>query len=306
MNDNIKIFKYRHTNCYYYGQGFIDDEFYIRIALESKLNLPHGTLNIGTSNLHPNEIKKVTLGKVNLYDLKNSIPELRNINVSDTLNDIISKIPVVKNNIDKFYNHICDIYNIPYHYMKMIDKDYTIGDVINLSNYKIIVKTHKIIKDSLNGKSSVISRVDELKNQIKRLLQLDYSLFFDVNDFSGEYERVLSAYNKALESKDNNNKVQNILNTYPGKLSEIKDILFQSENKLCNTGFYVNNDNKYYHDSFENVIKEFDDLYEKIRAKIVRYSYSDIPMNDQNSDITMIDTIDSYVLISRQNNNNIK
>lgn len=306
MSDNIKIFKYRYTNCYYYGQGFDNDEQYVRIALESKLNLPHNTLNIGTNNLHPNEIKKVTLAKVNLYDLKNNIPELRSINSFDTINDIISRIPYVKNNVDRFYTQICDIYNIPYHYMRVIDKDYTINDVINLSNYKIIVKTHKIIKDSATGKSNIISRVEELKNQIKRLINLDYSLFFEVNDFSGEYERVLSTYNKALESKDSNAKIQSILNTHPGKLSEIKDILFQSENKLHNTGFYINNDNKYYHNSFEDIIKEFDELYEKIRAKIIRYSYSDIPMNDKNSDITMLDTIDSYVLVSRQNNNHIK
>lgn len=308
MTDKVKIFKYNYGNCHYYGQGF--EEFEVRIALETKLNLPHGTLSVGNDNLSINEVKKVTLSKVNISDLRLKLPQIKRLNLDDTINDIIDNNPYVKNNINLFYQEISSIYNIPYHYMLMIDKDYTIKDILGLTNYKIIVKTHKIIKDPYSNNVRIVSRVDEIKNQIRKLNKLDYSLFFETADLDGEYERLVSAYNKALEHDENprgfkNEKNREILDNYPLKISEVKDLIIQSENRINNTGYYVNGSSQYHHSTYDEVLAEFDKIYDKIKTKVIRYSFSDIPMNPD-SEVTILDCLDSYQLVSRQVNANLK
>lgn len=309
----LQIYKYLYGGSYYYGQGFKEDE--IRNALEVKLNLPKNTLKLGNTNIHPIEMKKVLSSKLSVNDIKYVNPNLKNLHINNTLNECISTNNWVSKNFNSFLEQLSYVYNIPPHYMRLIDKDYTIKDILSLSNYKIIIKTHKNIKDNITGEITVISRVDELRSQIVRLMKMDYFLFFEVNDLEGEYERLNAAYQKACEIAKEmqvnlqyvTKKVLETMHSYPRKISDVVEMIEQQNNAYFNTGYYVNGNSVYFHNTYQEILDEFMIIYEKIRSKINRYSFNNIPMfSDKPDDFTMLEYIDSFIIIHNNNNHYLK
>lgn len=323
-NGYARIYRYVHDGYKYYGQGL--NEAYVRIAMETKLGLEPNTLTPGNDRLSIKEVRKVTM---NTPDYKNfaykaGIP--RSVMVEKvTLGELLRFSGLDKQQIAKLiYMEL----NIPREVIDAASVNTTIKQLKFSTNDKVIIKTHKLIRSTVSEKSldfdgnieytkrsvinNVLSRVDEIRYQIEMLLKLDYWLIVQYNDYENKLQKskasvkkaefLLTRMRKELTTEEIVKYTNNLI-TLPNEIRELEGKIRTENNRYHNTGFYVNVNDVYEENSYEEVILKFDSLYEKIRAKMIRYNLERIPFNDN---INFEEAIDSYCLTSRQNNHYAK
>lgn len=283
-----RIYKYWHNGTYLYGQGV--NEEYIRIAIETKLELNEGTLPAGSVMSYKHE-RKVTSREPNTYWLKKRLRLSDSTDVSTlTFNDIIntSKLPPI------IINKIVGAeLGVSTNVLRKL-QNYNVKDVIKLSNNKLQVKCHKIVQKNPRGADIVISRVDEIRDNLIMLLDLDYKLIVHYNNYIERCDLLTRRLRKVLPYEEKE-KLAN-------ELIDLKKKLKVEDKITHNTGYYVQTDDEYEYDSMKKMIDKFDKIHLDLSNKIDRLSFNRMKFNDL---MSFDDALGMYQVVRRRTNDNM-
>lgn len=279
-NLDIKIYKYNFNGSNYYGQGL--DESIVRNCIETRLSLDSGTLPVGFLLTNKYEITKV-VGNANYEYLLRGLKLPLRISINRyTINGIYQSSPLPRPLIDKI---IRKELNIDYNVYESMDKNTSFLKLLRDSNNKIIIKTHKILKNLVpvpvitdNGSryytmQSVVvdikDKIQEIESWIKRLIRHDYKL---ITEFE-YYEDKIRRLNASLKQSDhiiNNLYVYDSAKKILEKIKDRKGSLYLDFIKL---GFISNTYSKekftnHTNEEYENLIQDFINFHRSMLKEI--------------------------------------
>jgi hypothetical protein len=330
----LKVYKYEYSGLKYYGQGIREIE--VRRALEHKLNLEIGTLPKGTSKIRPAELKRIVFSKSDLR----YISSLTNIKITSLFKASIQNIQDKTNNDRQQVNSLLSKeLNVDIEVLEKMDNSVKISEILKMSKDKILVKTHKRIKEKVSVRSSgeegmeyttknvlvdTISRADELKTYIKRLFDKDYSLILDLKDpemYAQKLTMSLSKSKKYINTPNHihiaklkgkkdaaqiitneKRKHQERINTLPGEIRYYNNLIKMMYSKSYGTGYYVAD--KYLHNNHDEVREAFDECYKILKTRMQRNNLNYIQYND--TGFTIEEYLDSYMLFEEDNNKHVR
>lgn len=323
----MRVYKFNNAGKKYYGQGVAEEE--VRICMESRLNLAPGTLAPGTSKLSISEIRKVSTGRPNVNELRSRLNLRGNIQ-SMSPNRMSS---LTKKDIQQICSVISKTLNVPREYVDS-NVDSPLSLLLKASLDKILVDTHKFIKVSRTNKvveedgvrlvhkmvvTGLESRVDAFRETIRRLLSQDFSLLVEAKNTDhkirqaeiaiGRDSKIAKLLDRRIKEDDTDDIESEIQRLKEKKnndsiddpRTELEKLLQEKaleESVILNTGFYVNAagyDNGI--KDYPQLVQEFDNLYGKIRRKLVGICFDRLPYDPKNPEITMLDALDSYLVI---------
>lgn len=205
----------------------------------------------------------------------------------------------------------------------------TLGQLLKKYSYdRIAAKTHKQIKrveytkkviadgmqyDPVNVPVATLSRIDEMKALVLQLTSRDYRVFADNIDRDSELQKLEAGYNKSVsflesvtgkESPKEIEKHRQRVSELPDQIAAMKAEIGWYNNIYHNTGYLVNFNNNYEYKNYDEVKAAFQEIYEKVRHKIIMHGYQYIPIRE-GSQISMIEYLDSF-WIDVDHNNNIR
>jgi hypothetical protein len=298
--EDVKTYKYYIDNKIYYGQGF--QESHVREALAYRLGYPSNMLNVGSQSFNRfektyviNSIMPVrSLAKklrINGNIKEMSIGEIANkshLDINGVKNTISNSLRILQEDIDDF------------------PTDKPIRRLFSKSLLKIKVKTHKIISNGLYKDPIIICKVETAISNIKKLLALDYNLIFELENIESNIGKLIytclnleSELNK--EYNKNNFKLKEKLNDFKNELSDYQNLNNQLLSRNYNTAYFVSSN--YSYKNFNEMVEDFDKVYEKLRIKLKRYYIADVI--DPKTGFTLLELLDSFVLTKRLNNHYI-
>jgi hypothetical protein len=323
MSD-VRIYRYYYNRNKYYGEGM--NEKHVRLGIEYKLGLEPGTLNAGSTKVGLAERKRVTSNRTTLNYFKSST-NLKGKRIIDSTIDQIKDMSGIRND-DIIKKNLSKCLNIPKDLIdEKYDEDLKMRDWAKLSMDKILVKTHKFQKEERvegsltsegmsftksNALVGAISRVDQIRDLVKKLVSLDYNIIFDHLDLDDMYSRKLSSYNKSIKLVDDHKasvaqrkKAEELIRTLPKEISDLKQQIIMRDSSYHNIGYYVNWNDNYPHKTFEEFLQELDTIYDKLVIKVSSYGYNYIPI-EEGKEITIEEYLHSYQLVRSQNNSYVK
>lgn len=251
----VRIYKYKVDGKWYYCQGV--DEAELRCILESKLDLPEGSLPRGNDQMSLHQVKKIAKsGKVCIKSHK-----------------FVKRKVFVRKYID--------------------DR----GSTRTIYRNKIV---------------DVISRSDEFREEISKLLSMDYSVIGEKDNLDKMIDQKESALEKSRKFLQNTagkspkqiDKHVARVDRLPDEISNLKTRYKHQLYRNFNTGYYVCGDqNGYVTKDWPETVKAFEESYEKLRKNII---YSNMDRLMYNDNFTMIEALDSFVLNLRKNNEYVR
>lgn len=300
----MKIYRYTVNNSNYYGQGL--DESEVRKCLETKLGTP---LNVGSDIIHPRDLSKIARNQPNIeglsYRMRIPIPSLLNM----TLEDLIGHC---RGHFDP--QQVVSIIKKTLNVDTALEPDMTIRDIGARSNDRILVRTHKHVVKTVNSidynSDGTINRVDrrtvtvgyrsiadEFREQIKAILSEDFRIILQFRNTEIKLTELKTKLNKGQLSDEETMHVAS-------EIVLLQNTLAEENNIIHNTGYYINvspHANNIL--NYQQFLLELDAVYEKLRQRILRSNMSELPYCVDNPDgPTLLEELDSFVLIQTQNN----